>query len=132
MIGTKWLPQIARYAYPRNIHVHKFFMHLYYFQGLVNVVGSVFAEMRAKNLTGHIVVISSNAGRIPFPGLAVYCGTKFFVEGFLRSLRLESKPNKIVITSIQPGDVATPGQQWTTDKEVRELSKICKPLGNLN
>ncbi|KAM7539605.1 hypothetical protein Aperf_G00000022465 [Anoplocephala perfoliata] len=90
-------------------------------QGLVNVVGSVFAEMRAKNYSGHIVVISSNAGRVPFPGLAVYCGTKFFVEGFLRSLRLESKPNKVVITSIQPGDVATAGQQWTTDTEAAQL-----------
>lgn len=90
-------------------------------QGLVDVVGSVFAEMRSKNLTGNIVVISSDAGRVPFPGLAVYCGTKFFVEGFLRSLRLESKPNEIVITSIQPGDVATPAQQWTTDTEAAQL-----------
>lgn len=74
--------------------------------------------MRSKNQTGNIVVISSDAGRVPFPGLAVYCGTKFFVEGFLRSLRLESKPNDITITSIQPGDIATPSQQWTTDTEV--------------
>ncbi|KAL5112619.1 hypothetical protein TcWFU_007946 [Taenia crassiceps] len=77
-------------------------------QGLVDVVGSVFAEMRSKNLTGNIVVISSDAGRVPFPG-------------FLRSLRLESKPNEIVITSIQPGDVATPAQQWTTDTEAAQL-----------
>ncbi|VDK40024.1 unnamed protein product [Taenia asiatica] len=90
-------------------------------QGLVDVVGSVFAEMRRKNLTGNIVVISSDAGRVPFPGLAVYCGTKFFVEGFLRSLRLESKPNEIVITSIQPGGFATPAQQWTTDTEAAQL-----------
>ncbi|VDM34252.1 unnamed protein product [Hydatigera taeniaeformis] len=97
-------------------------------QGLVDVVGSVFAEMRSKNLTGNIVVISSDAGRVPFPGLAVYCGTKFFVEGFLRSLRLESKPNEIVITSIQPGDVATPAQQWTTDTEAARLfSPLYRP-----
>nr|CDS28810.1 NRPS enzyme [Hymenolepis microstoma] len=77
--------------------------------------------MRSKNQTGHIVVISSDAGRVPFPGLAVYCGTKFFVEGFLRSLRLESKPNEIVITSIQPGGITTPVQQWTTDTEAAQL-----------
>ncbi|VDD77425.1 unnamed protein product [Mesocestoides corti] len=77
--------------------------------------------MRNRNQKGNIVVISSDAGRVPFPGLAVYCGTKFFVEGFLRSLRLESKPNDIIITSIQPGDVATPAQQWTTDTEAAEL-----------
>ncbi|VDO06191.1 unnamed protein product [Rodentolepis nana] len=90
-------------------------------QGVVNVIGSVYAEMRSKNQTGHIVVISSDAGRVPFPGLAVYCGTKFFVEGFLRSLRLESKPNEIVITSIQPGGFAAPVQQWTTDTEAAQL-----------
>lgn len=74
--------------------------------------------MQSRKIGGNIAVISSDAGRVPYPGLSVFCGTKFFVEGFLRSLRLESKPNDIVITSIQPGDVQTPSQQWTTDTEV--------------
>lgn len=82
------------------------------------MVGSVFAAMRAREQPGKFVVIRSDAGRVPFPGLPVFCGAKFFVEGFLRSLRLESKPNEVLITSIQPRDVATPAQQWTTDTEV--------------
>nr|NP_001187916.1 uncharacterized protein LOC100528717 [Ictalurus punctatus]ADO29295.1 uncharacterized oxidoreductase ssp1627 [Ictalurus punctatus] len=90
-------------------------------QGLVNVVASVFSEMQSRKIGGNIAVISSDAGRVPYPGLSVFCGTKFFVEGFLRSLRLESKLNDIVITSIQPGDVQTPSQQWTTDTEAAQL-----------
>ncbi|VDL96433.1 unnamed protein product [Schistocephalus solidus] len=80
-----------------------------------NVVSIILSDMLEKDLAGHIIVVSSDAGRAPFPGLSVYSGTKFFTEGFLRSLRLEYKESKIRITSIQPGDVATPGQQWTTD-----------------
>nr|VZI40769.1 unnamed protein product [Spirometra erinaceieuropaei] len=97
-------------------------------QGLIDVVSIVLADMLEKDSAGHIIVVSSDAGRAPFPGLSVYTGTKFFTEGFLRSLRLECKESKIRITSIQPGGVATPGQQWTTDTMASELySPLCRP-----
>ncbi len=66
---------------------------------------------------GQIVAISSDAGRKVFPGLGVYSASKFFVEGTLQALRLETAGKGLRITSVQPGNTATDLLNMSTDQE---------------
>jgi NADP-dependent 3-hydroxy acid dehydrogenase YdfG len=56
---------------------------------------------------GHVVMTSSSAGWISFPPLTVYSATKFAVEGFVEGLRREVGHRGVVISSVNPGPVAT-------------------------
>jgi NADP-dependent 3-hydroxy acid dehydrogenase YdfG len=58
--------------------------------------------------TGHIVNMSSLAGRIVFPSGSVYCATKHAVSAFSEGLRQElSQRFNIKVTYIEPGIVDT-------------------------
>ena len=55
-----------------------------------------------------------------FTGVAVYSGTKFFVEGVTESLRQEVAKHNVKVTTIQPGYVALDGlERPPKDPEVR-------------
>lgn len=75
-------------------------------KGMLNCVGAVLKGMLTRG-RGHIITVSSNAGRKVFPGLAVYSGSKFFVEAVSQGLRLEAAGTGLKVTTIQPGNVAT-------------------------
>ncbi|XP_064637306.1 uncharacterized protein LOC135493708 isoform X2 [Lineus longissimus] len=88
-------------------------------KGAMNGVGAVLPGMLDRG-SGHIVNITSDAGRKPFPGLAAYTGSKFFVEGFSQAMRMELKDTGIRVTCIQPGDVSTELMTHSTDNEAVE------------
>ncbi|MGX7872293.1 SDR family NAD(P)-dependent oxidoreductase [Mesorhizobium sp. ORM6] len=56
---------------------------------------------------GHIVNVSSVAGRVANPGASGYAATKFGVVGFSESLRREVYADKVRVTVIEPGLVRT-------------------------
>lgn len=57
---------------------------------------------------GHIVAISSVAGRIGAPLRTAYSAAKFGLIGYMDALRTEvDKPHNIKVTNILPGSVAT-------------------------
>ncbi|BFZ14993.1 hypothetical protein BsWGS_18032 [Bradybaena similaris] len=87
-------------------------------KGVLNGIGAVLDGM-LKRGRGHIINITSDAGRKPFPGLAVYSGTKYFVEATSQALRQEIAGSGVKVTCVQPGDVKTTLASASTDKEAR-------------
>ncbi|CAC5390928.1 Uncharacterized oxidoreductase SA2266,Uncharacterized oxidoreductase Lmo0432,Uncharacterized oxidoreductase SAR2567,Uncharacterized oxidoreductase SACOL2488,Uncharacterized oxidoreductase Lin0452,Uncharacterized oxidoreductase SSP0419 [Staphylococcus saprophyticus subsp. saprophyticus ATCC 15305 _ NCTC 7292],Uncharacterized oxidoreductase SH0585 [Mytilus coruscus] len=81
-------------------------------KGLTNCAAAVLDGM-IKQGSGHIVNMSSDSGKKGFPGLAVYTGTKFYVEGFSQTLRQEVCKFGIRVTCIQPGDVTVEDREKT-------------------
>ena len=88
-------------------------------KGALNCVGAVLPGMLERG-RGHIVTVSSDAGRKVFPGLAVYSASKFFVEALSQGLRLETAGTGLKVTTIQPGNVATDLISMSEDEEALE------------
>ncbi|PYI21792.1 acetyl-CoA synthetase-like protein [Aspergillus violaceofuscus CBS 115571] len=95
-------------------------------KGLLHCLSATVPGMLSRG-AGHIVAISSDAGRKVFPGLGVYSASKFFVEATLQSLRLETAGTGLRVTSVQPGNVATDLLGMSTDAEA--LKKYGEPSG---
>jgi NADP-dependent 3-hydroxy acid dehydrogenase YdfG len=78
----------------------------------LNVLGLIAASQAAlrgmrERRDGHIVNVSSTAGRIANPMGAGYSGTKFAVVAFSEALRKEVYTDHIRVTVIEPGVVDT-------------------------
>ena len=87
--------------------------------GLMYVTHAVLPLMKAQK-TGHIVNISSVAGRITRAGFAVYNATKWAVCAFSEALRQEVYKDKIRITVVEPGAVKTELNEHITDTAAKE------------
>ena len=95
-------------------------------KGALNCVGAVLPGMVERG-RGHIVTVSSDAGRVVFPGLAVYSASKFFVEALSKGLRLETAGTGVKVTTVQPGNVATDLLALSGDEEA--LERYGQPTG---
>lgn len=71
-------------------------------QGLLYCTRTVLPGMVKRN-RGHIVNLGSTAGSYPYPGGAVYCGTKAFVHQFSLSLRSDLLGTRVRVSCIEPG-----------------------------
>lgn len=88
-------------------------------KGVLNCVGAVLPGMLGRG-RGHIVTITSDAGRVVFPGLSVYSASKFFAEALSKGLRLETAGTGVRVTTIQPGNVSTELLSHSGDSEALE------------
>ena len=100
----------------------------------VNIKGVLYCTAAAvphllKQKSGHIVNISSIAGRVVFPAGSVYCATKYAVRAFSEGLRQElSTRNNIRVTTIEPGVVATELTDTITDKSLEAFVNSVKEM----
>lgn len=75
--------------------------------GLVNVIRSAYPRLIAQGF-GHLVNTASVAGLIGSPFLSVYVGTKHFVVGLSKSMRIEAAAHGVRVSALCPGAVRTP------------------------
>jgi NAD(P)-dependent dehydrogenase (short-subunit alcohol dehydrogenase family) len=67
---------------------------------------------------GHIIMVSSVVGRLGLPGAGSYSASKFALEGWSETLRLELKSSGIHVVLLEPGSFET--DIWTRNAIVSQ------------
>jgi short-subunit dehydrogenase len=75
-------------------------------EALTYLAYRILPSMR-KSGCGAILNVSSVAGFLPVPNLAIYAATKAYVTSFSEALRAELRPLNISVTALCPGPVPT-------------------------
>jgi len=88
--------------------------------GVMHVLRAALPVLRGQR-GGHVINISSIAGRTGFDGAAVYCATKYAIEGLSSSLALELGKFGIHVTSVEPGFFRT---DFLDQSSVRYASQL--------
>ncbi|MGG0205959.1 oxidoreductase [Bacillus mycoides] len=109
--------------------------------GAISITQLVLPYMREQK-NGKIINISSISGQVGFPGLSPYVSSKYALEGWSESLRLEVKPFGIDVALLEPGSYNT--NIWEVGKQLAEnqsdttspykeyMDKIQKHINNGN
>lgn len=100
-------------------------------KGVIYCTAAAIPHMLAKK-SGHIVNMSSIAGRVVFPSGSVYCATKHAVTAFSEGLRQEfSQRANIRVTCIEPGVVDTELNNTITDASLAKFVESTKQMASL-
>jgi NADP-dependent 3-hydroxy acid dehydrogenase YdfG len=100
-------------------------------KGVLYCTSAVIPHMIDKK-SGHIVNISSVAGRIVFAGGSIYCATKHAITALSEGLRKELSPEyNIRVTCIEPGAVATELLETITDESMSKFIEASKNMERL-
>ncbi|MEO9362369.1 MAG: SDR family oxidoreductase [Nitrososphaera sp.] len=100
-------------------------------KGVLYCTAAAIPHMIAKK-SGHIVNVSSVAGRTVFRGGSVYCATKHAITAFSEGLRRELGPaHNIRVTCIEPGAVATELLYSITDESMDDFVQGSKNMYRL-
>ena len=100
-------------------------------KGVLYCTSAVIPHMLDKK-SGHIVNISSVAGRIVFAGGSVYCATKHAITALSEGLRKELSPEyNIRVTCIEPGAVSTELLESITDESMSKFVQASKDMERL-
>lgn len=92
-------------------------------QGLLYVSKMVMPTM-VKRKTGHIINLSSVAGKQTYANGAVYCASKKAVEAISEGMRLDLTQHGIKVTNIAPGAVATEFSEVRFKNDTERAAKV--------
>jgi NAD(P)-dependent dehydrogenase (short-subunit alcohol dehydrogenase family) len=107
--------------------------------GPLRLIRAVLPRLRAQH-SGHIVNITSIAGRAPNAGSGVYAGTKAALEAISQSLSQEVEPLGIKVTAVAPGAFRTDflsdhsirrSNSWSNDY-AGSAGKVIETLGTMD
>jgi NAD(P)-dependent dehydrogenase (short-subunit alcohol dehydrogenase family) len=93
---------LTREALRRQFEVNVF--------GPMHLCREVLPIMRSRG-SGRIVNVSSLAGRVSVPFIGAYCASKFALEAFSDSLRVEARSAGVRVSLVEPGPVRTRFQE---------------------
>jgi NAD(P)-dependent dehydrogenase (short-subunit alcohol dehydrogenase family) len=82
----------------------------------VMAVTKAFLPVMRKQKQGCIINVSSISGKVAFPGMSPYVASKYAIEGWSESLRLEMQPFGVKVVLIEPGSYQT--NIWSSGKQV--------------
>jgi clavulanate-9-aldehyde reducatase len=80
---------------------------------------------------GHIVNVSSVAGRVAGANTAVYNLTKFGVTAFSEALRQEALHSRVRVTAVEPGFVETELQSHNSEQVQQGISSVMERIGDV-
>ena len=98
--------------------------------GAVAVIQAVLPSMRRRR-SGHIINITSMGGIVTFPGLGIYHGSKFALEGITEALGKEVSDFGIKVIAVEPGGFRT---DWAGrsmrrgDQHIADYEPLFAPL----
>lgn len=93
------------------------------YRGQINCARAAAESMLDRDVSGTIVAISSDAGRVGSSGEAVYAGTKGGVAAFTKTLAREFARDGINCNVVAPGPADTP-----LTREMREESDLAEKI----
>lgn len=99
-------------------------------KGVLYITRLVSPQMVERN-TGHIVNVSSTAGKDAYPNGNVYCATKFAVEALTKTMRLDLHKYGIRVSQVAPGHVEETEfalVRFDGDSEKAKIYEDFKPL----
>ena len=92
--------------------------------GVLQVCSEILPQMR-KHRHGLVLVISSIAGKVPIPMQSHYSSSKYALEAYVASLRMEMRPFGVRACLLEPGDTAT---GFTEAREEYNVSSVYKKV----
>ena len=95
---------------------------------LIHLTKGMMGGMLARR-RGHVVNVASVASWVAAPPYTVYASTKFAVQGFTDGLRRELRGRGVVVSSVNPGPIATKfwARSGTHDRPSEQLDDDLKP-----